>query len=219
MSADGAHKAPVGGRVRVPLWERIAIFAFGAIFVVALLLLAVVFPKPTPFQYTVFRIVLALAAAGVATLVPGIIEVKYKTIIRAGGALAVFVIVYFFGPAILGVAPSEAPRIVISKFNIKPTDPANPSAGYEIDLYMVNRGNIIGRAPIYTVAFNSVDGFMSVADVDAEMAKVLQSAIQKPPPSSDDRDEIDVGAEVMRQFVQTLIAAVHPLHHLADEAW
>jgi hypothetical protein len=29
--------------------------------------------------------------------------------------------------------------------------------------------------------------------------------------------EIDVGAKVMRQLVQTLIAAVYPLHHLADE--
>ena len=32
-----------------------------------------------------------------------------------------------------------------------------------------------------------------------------------------DLAEIDVGAEVMRQLVQTLIAAVHPLHHLGTK--
>ena len=36
--------------------------------------------------------------------------------------------------------------------------------------------------------------------------------------TSEGLTEIDV-AEVMRQLVQTLIAAVHPLHHLPNEAW
>jgi hypothetical protein len=93
--------------------ERIAIFVFGTIFVVALIGLAVIVPEPKPFQYTVFRIVLALAAAGVAALVPGFIQVQHRDAIRAGGALAVFVIVYFFSPAALvveqpdGVRPSD----------------------------------------------------------------------------------------------------------------
>jgi hypothetical protein len=66
---------PWPGPVRqngTPPWERISIFAFGVIFVIALLLLAIFFPEPTPFQYQVFRIVLALAAAGVAALIPGL---------------------------------------------------------------------------------------------------------------------------------------------------
>lgn len=77
----------------------IAVFAFGVVFIVALLVLAIAFPEPTPFQYTVFRIVLALAAAGVAALIPGFIELKIAAWIRAGGAMAVFVIVYFYSPA------------------------------------------------------------------------------------------------------------------------
>jgi hypothetical protein len=55
---------------------------------------------------------LALAAAGVAALIPGFIDVKYKGLIRAGGALAVFVVVFFLPPAAL-VTSSAA----------KPTDP------------------------------------------------------------------------------------------------
>jgi hypothetical protein len=91
-----------------PLWERIAIFTFGVIFVVVLLVLAIVFPAPTSFQYTVFRIVLALAAAGIGALVPGFLEVRYKSVVRAGGALALFVVIYFFSPAALVATPTQA---------------------------------------------------------------------------------------------------------------
>ena len=87
--------------------QLITIFAFGVVFVVALVALAIFFPKPTTFQYNVFRIVLALAAAGVAAMIPGFIDLNLsptaELTIRAGGALAVFVMVYFFNPAQLAV--------------------------------------------------------------------------------------------------------------------
>src|SRR5712691_5150601 len=98
---DLTTSSNVGG----PIWERIAIFAFGVAFVIVLLVLAVIFPQPTPFQYTVFRIVLALAGAGIAALIPGFIELAYKRVIRAGGALGVFVVLYFFSPASLVAIP------------------------------------------------------------------------------------------------------------------
>ncbi len=86
--------------------QQITAFTFGVIFVTALLVLAVKFPEPTSFQYMVFRIVLALAAGGVGAMIPGFLKVEVKPGIRAGGALAVFVIVFFFNPAKLtGVVP------------------------------------------------------------------------------------------------------------------
>jgi hypothetical protein len=69
--------------------------------VAVLIVVAIAVPNPTGFQYTVFRIVLALAAGGVAAMIPGFLQVKVSTFIRAGGALAVFVIVYFYSPAAL----------------------------------------------------------------------------------------------------------------------
>src|SRR5689334_11229362 len=39
--------------------EAIVAVAFGIIFVVTLIVLAIQFPNPTPFQYTIFRTVLA----------------------------------------------------------------------------------------------------------------------------------------------------------------
>jgi hypothetical protein len=64
-----------------------------------MLVMAIKFPQPSPFQYATFRTVLALAAAGVAAFVPGFFRLKVGRTLRAGGALAVFVLVYRFSPA------------------------------------------------------------------------------------------------------------------------
>jgi hypothetical protein len=82
-------------------------FAFGVTFVSILLLLAVALPHPTSAQYTTFRIVLALAAAGVASVIPGFIQVQVSKAVRAGGALAVFAVVFFFSPAKLVANPPD----------------------------------------------------------------------------------------------------------------
>ena len=87
--------------------ERLLAYVFGVVFVSAILALAVFVPEPKPFQYTVFRIVLALAAAGVATVISGFLTINLNTMIRAGGALAVFVIVYFFSPAQYVTSPVD----------------------------------------------------------------------------------------------------------------
>ena len=90
-------------------WELKAIFAFGVLFVIVVMLIAITHPRPTEFQQTIFRIVLSLAAAGVAALVPGFLTIRYKNILRAGGAMAVFVLVYFFNPATLVIKKSPFP--------------------------------------------------------------------------------------------------------------
>jgi len=83
--------------------QVIVAFVFGVTFVIALILLAIKFEHPTPFQYNVFRTILSLAAAGTAAMIPGFIDLQVSTttklLIRAGGALAVFVITFFFNPA------------------------------------------------------------------------------------------------------------------------
>lgn len=78
-----------------------------------MLVFAAAFPNPSPFQLNVYMIVLALAAGGVGAVIPGTIGISYKSV-RAGGALALVVMVYFFQPSI--VAQSV-------KFIIPPTDP------------------------------------------------------------------------------------------------
>jgi len=94
--------------------QIIVAFTFGVGFVIALLVLAIKFPRPTPFQHNVFRVVLSLAAAGTAAMIPGFINIKVNPstglLIRAGGALAVFVIVFFFKPAQMAIQTRVATR-------------------------------------------------------------------------------------------------------------
>lgn len=75
-------------------------FTFGVVFVSVMLLIAFLKPDPTEFQYTVFRAVLAMSLAGIAVVIPGFIEVRVSKFLVAGGALAVFVMVYFWNPAL-----------------------------------------------------------------------------------------------------------------------
>ncbi|WP_181150030.1 tetratricopeptide repeat protein [Ensifer aridi] len=85
-------------------------FAFGVVFVCSLLLFAIFFPVPTPFQEFVFRVVLSLAAAGVAAVLPGILNIRINSFVTAGGSLAVFCVVFWFNPPQL-VTPLKAAEL------------------------------------------------------------------------------------------------------------
>lgn len=76
-------------------------FIFGVVFIAVMLAIALFKPDPSQFQYTVFRTVLALAGAGIGAVLPGFLDVKMKNLLRAGGAMAIFALVYFWNPAAL----------------------------------------------------------------------------------------------------------------------
>ena len=83
--------------------STILAFCFGVVFLAALLAIVIIFPDPTDRQFEIIRTVLALAAGGVAAAIPGLLNLQLgagsKLAIRAGGAIAVFVVVYFYSPA------------------------------------------------------------------------------------------------------------------------
>ena len=85
--------------------QRLIAFAFGVMFVIVMLVIVIWIPRPTETQWFVFRVVLALAAGGVGALIPGLINVQAGPYVRAGGALALFVLVYWFNP----------PKLVVSQ--------------------------------------------------------------------------------------------------------
>lgn len=86
--------------------QRKGAYIFGIIFVVVIIVIAIFVPDPKPFPYTVFRTVLALAAAGVVAMIPGFINVEIGNFLRAGSAGAVFATVFFFSPAKLVMQPA-----------------------------------------------------------------------------------------------------------------
>lgn len=79
--------------------ERLLVYALGVVLIAILIISIFVVSDPTPFQYTILRILAALSCAGICAFLPGFVTVQIKKSIRAGGAIGVFCIVYFFAPA------------------------------------------------------------------------------------------------------------------------
>lgn len=91
--------------------EFIVAFVFGCVFVVALLMIAIFIPQPTNQQMFIFRVVLALAAAGVGAVIPGFFMIQGEVVkftFQAGGALALFVLVYLLNPPSLIANPAKS---------------------------------------------------------------------------------------------------------------
>lgn len=83
--------------------ERYLAFGFGVLFICTMLAISILIPDPSSFQYKVFLVVLSLAAAGFATTIPGFLVIEVNKYIKAGGAIAVFLISYYSSPAYLNI--------------------------------------------------------------------------------------------------------------------
>jgi len=80
---------------------EIILLSLGVVIVVVTLIMAVKIPQPTVFQFWVFRVIMALGAACLGAVIPGFIEFNGKIgeiATRAGGALALFLVVYLMNP-------------------------------------------------------------------------------------------------------------------------
>ncbi|MGA9567021.1 MAG: hypothetical protein WBS19_15980 [Candidatus Korobacteraceae bacterium] len=117
-------------------WEKLAAFAFGVVFIATMLAIAHLVPNPTPTQWFMFRVVLALAAGGIAAVIPGLIAVNASKYVRAGGAIAVFLLVYWFNPPRPVVG--EMPRTSITQTTSGQNSPAVVSKG---DVTITNQNN------------------------------------------------------------------------------
>ncbi|TXH34188.1 MAG: DUF4019 domain-containing protein [Rhodospirillaceae bacterium] len=110
--------AMVDGKLNINL---LLAFAFGTAFLFIMLGFAVWLPNPSEWQIFTFKLILSLAAGGVGAMLPGSIEAEVPHVVKAGGALALFVIVWFSSPAITkSIAnlktPSAPTKPVIEEF-------------------------------------------------------------------------------------------------------
>ena len=83
--------------------QMVLAFVFGCAALAVVLWLAFRAETLSEQQFEILRIVLALAGGGVGAVIPGFLDVTVKAgtklALRAGGALAVFVVLYFWSPA------------------------------------------------------------------------------------------------------------------------
>lgn len=134
--------------------EKLLAAGFGVLFVVVTLILALVVKQPTPFQYLVFRIVFALSASGVASMLPGFVEVRIPNFVRAGGALAVFVLVMFFNPAPLVSQPPGAVSVEVEPRQIS----MRPGASSRVHYRIRESGGAMVRMRTEDVRWRAPDG-------------------------------------------------------------
>lgn len=87
------------GTVPIP---PMLLFCTGVGLLILVLVITIFIPRPVGFQAITFRTTLALAAASIAASIPGFIELKTKVLnagaLQGGGAISVFLLVYFFNP-------------------------------------------------------------------------------------------------------------------------
>jgi hypothetical protein len=105
--------------------QLITCTVIGAVILVISVCLSLYAPNPTPYQTFVFRTVLAIGLSMLVAGVPGFISVKFKASglgqyfkAVAGGAIAVFLIIYLVNPAAL--TPSATPSTTQSSSSTAP---------------------------------------------------------------------------------------------------
>ncbi len=101
------------------------VFVFGMIYVPVLIYFAWKVPNPSSFAQWVFIIITALAGAGIGAMLPGALHYESNTI-KAGGALAVFVIIVLNKPSLIEstakfVPPPQSP-VPIARAYLELTD-------------------------------------------------------------------------------------------------
>lgn len=116
-----------------PKQEKVIAFASGTGILLGLITIALVCPNPTPFQNTVFRIILSLGAGGFGVLLPGRIHVQFKGVVRASSAIALFVLVYLVNPAQYVPMPANSATSKSNGQSDLPTGPVNAGANNTVN--------------------------------------------------------------------------------------
>ena len=95
-----ASTARLDGEHRLGIWLA---FTFGCVFMAVIQALAFIGDRLDNQRFEILRIVLALAGGGIGGVIPGFLDLNMKAgqkwTLRAGGGLAVFIVLYFWSPA------------------------------------------------------------------------------------------------------------------------
>lgn len=118
--------------------QMVLAFIFGVIFVSLILYLSIKNPSLNSFTRMIFLVILSLAAGGVGAILPGfIIAGDPNKLVRAGGALAVFFVVLYFGARYIPPTtdptfkPEQDPSLVSNKF-VSAIDAAKDEEAYDL---------------------------------------------------------------------------------------
>lgn len=98
-SANTDNAASATGSLPIP--PMLAFFT-GVGLLVLVLVISIFIPQPIGFQAVTFRTVLALAAGCIAGAIPGFVKIETQVLsagmLQGGGAIGIFIMVYFVNP-------------------------------------------------------------------------------------------------------------------------
>ncbi len=105
LPVQGFDVSAVPDKVKVPKWKLITSVSIGCVALIASVVIAIMIPEPTTYQIFILRGLFAIALASIASIIPGFINLetgarsaKAYFGIYAGGAIAIFVLIWLFNP-------------------------------------------------------------------------------------------------------------------------
>jgi len=146
-------------------------FAYGwasAVFLVVLFLIVRDKPYANPQTYVLVRIVLSFAVAVFGATIPGFLRVQVNVpglLIRAAGALALFILTYFYAPKLLPSAGDPFQRHAVS---LREDNPYGFVTMYTDASIRLQHGPLTGDSPNVLLDWNRAR-LMHIEDQSVEM--------------------------------------------------
>jgi hypothetical protein len=153
MAASPAQRPRSRARNQGGDWEKRALVVFAGFFFLVLVLVAAFDTMPTRTSWHIYNCILALAAAGIAALLPGTLDLNWRTGVRATGALAMAVLVFYAGREL---APAPPQMQDIRSYLVFPSTEGDPRNS---DVYVVLNAKVVKSDVV-----SSSDSSFSVAD-------------------------------------------------------
>lgn len=104
---------------KIPKWQLITSVSIGCIALIASVIIALAVPNPTTYQVFILRGLFAIALASIASIIPGFLNLETGAKsnaayfgIYAGGAIAIFVLIWLFNPPEIDNEKSDAQPVV-----------------------------------------------------------------------------------------------------------
>lgn len=108
--------------------------------------------NPTPTSWIIYLTVLALAAGGIAALLPGAMDFEVPRSLKAGGAMAVVALIFYFGISKVPPPTTSSNSLSMESFlNFEASAPADP---FDADVYVfvnskVAKADVVSQTPLY----------------------------------------------------------------------
>ncbi|EJC6798641.1 hypothetical protein RGL59_004389 [Vibrio parahaemolyticus] len=124
LPIQGFKVKAVPDKAKFPKWQLVTSVVIGCLSLISSVVIALLVPEPTSYQEFILRGLFAIALASIASIIPGFINVKSGARsgaayfgIYAGGAVAIFVLIWLFNPPKIDETTTNNPPVILSQQN------------------------------------------------------------------------------------------------------